>query len=80
MYYLVEQRVLRMKLRFSAEKEVLDLRTGKMVQVDQIDQVRSPDRVLMPEELGGPDPLPDGTPADGTPFDGTPGTPEPSDR
>ena len=32
-YYLVELRVLRMKLRFSAESEALDLRTGKMVQV-----------------------------------------------
>jgi peptidoglycan/LPS O-acetylase OafA/YrhL len=30
-YYLVELRVLRMKLRFSSEKEALDLRTGKMV-------------------------------------------------
>jgi len=51
-YYLVELRVLRMKLRFSAEKEVLDLRTGKMVNVDQIDEVRSPDRTLAPEEAG----------------------------
>lgn len=32
-YYLVELRVLRMKLRFSSEKESLDLRTGKMVQI-----------------------------------------------
>jgi hypothetical protein len=32
-YYLIEMRVLRMKLRFSSEKEALDLRTGKMVQV-----------------------------------------------
>jgi len=30
-YYLVELRVLRAKLRFSAEKETLDLRTGKFV-------------------------------------------------
>lgn len=30
-YYLVEQRVLKAKLRFAAEKETLDLRTGKMV-------------------------------------------------
>jgi peptidoglycan/LPS O-acetylase OafA/YrhL len=30
-YYLVELRVLRAKLRFSAEKEALDLRTGKVV-------------------------------------------------
>ena len=33
-YYLVEMRVLRMKLKFSAEKEALDLTTGKMVAVD----------------------------------------------
>lgn len=32
-YYFVELRVLRMKLRFASEKETLDLRTGKMVQV-----------------------------------------------
>jgi peptidoglycan/LPS O-acetylase OafA/YrhL len=32
-YYLIELRVLRMKLRFSSEREALDLRTGKMVQV-----------------------------------------------
>lgn len=32
-YYLVEMRVLRMKLRFSSEKEALDLNTGKMVSV-----------------------------------------------
>ena len=62
-YYLVELRVLRLKLRFSAEKEVLDLRTGKMVQVDQIDRVESPDRTLAPDEVGGPDPQADGTPA-----------------
>jgi peptidoglycan/LPS O-acetylase OafA/YrhL len=35
-YYLVEMRVLRMKLRFSAEKEALDLTTGKMVDVEQL--------------------------------------------
>lgn len=37
-YHLVELRVLGMKLRFASEKEALDLRTGKMVQVDQLDQ------------------------------------------
>ncbi len=37
-YFLVELRVLKMKLRFAAEKEVLDMRTGKMVQVDHIDK------------------------------------------
>jgi len=30
-YYLVEMRVLRMKLRFASEKETLDRRTGEMV-------------------------------------------------
>ena len=30
-YYLIELRVMGMKLKFSAEKESLDLRTGKMV-------------------------------------------------
>jgi peptidoglycan/LPS O-acetylase OafA/YrhL len=55
-YYLVELRVLRMKLRFASEKEVLDLRTGKMVQVDHADQIRSADRTLSPDEIGdGPD-------------------------
>jgi peptidoglycan/LPS O-acetylase OafA/YrhL len=49
-YYYVELRVLRMKLRFASEKEVLDLRTGKMVQVDHADQIASPDRTLSPDE------------------------------
>jgi len=30
-YFLVEQKLLKVKLRFSSEKEVLDLNTGKMV-------------------------------------------------
>lgn len=51
-YYLVELRVLRMKLRFASEKEVLDLRTGKMVQVDHADQIASADRTLSPDEVG----------------------------
>ena len=34
-YYGVEQRMLRVKLRFAAEKEVLDLNTGKMVSIEQ---------------------------------------------
>jgi peptidoglycan/LPS O-acetylase OafA/YrhL len=34
-YYHVELRVLKAKLKFSAEKEALDLTTGKMVRVDQ---------------------------------------------
>ena len=33
-YYGVEQRMMRVKLRFSSEKEVVDLTTGKMVTVD----------------------------------------------
>jgi len=32
-YYFVELRVLRMKLRYAAEKETLDMRTGKLVRV-----------------------------------------------
>lgn len=43
-YYLVELRVLKVKLRFSAEKEVLDMRTGKMVQVDQIADLDKSDK------------------------------------
>lgn len=34
-FYGVEQRMLRVKLRFAAEKEVLDLNTGKMISVEQ---------------------------------------------
>lgn len=37
-YKYVELRVLRMKLQFSSEKEALDLTTGKMVQVDQLNR------------------------------------------
>jgi peptidoglycan/LPS O-acetylase OafA/YrhL len=33
-YYGVEQRMLRVKLRFASEKEVLDLNTGKMMSVE----------------------------------------------
>jgi peptidoglycan/LPS O-acetylase OafA/YrhL len=55
-YYLVELRVLRMKLRFASEKEVLDLRTGKMVQVDHADEIASADRTLSPDEIGDADP------------------------
>jgi hypothetical protein len=33
-FYGVEQRMLRVKLRFAAEKEVLDLNTGKMISVE----------------------------------------------
>ena len=40
-YYLVEMRVLKMKLRFSSEKETLDLTTGKMVQVSVDGKVRT---------------------------------------
>jgi peptidoglycan/LPS O-acetylase OafA/YrhL len=55
-YYLVELRVLRAKLRFASEKEVLDLSTGKMVQVDHADQIASADRTLSPDEVGDPEP------------------------
>ncbi len=34
-YYGVEQRMLRVKLRYSTEKEVLDLNTGKMMSVEE---------------------------------------------
>jgi peptidoglycan/LPS O-acetylase OafA/YrhL len=34
-FYGVEQRLLRVKLRFAAEKEVLDLNTGKMMPVEE---------------------------------------------
>lgn len=32
-YYLVELRVLKMKMKYSSEKQALDLTTGKMVDV-----------------------------------------------
>ncbi len=54
-YYLVELRALRLKLRFASEKEVLDLRTGKMVEVAHADEIKSADRTLAPEETGDPD-------------------------
>lgn len=34
-YYKVELKVMGMKLRFAAEKETLDIRTGKMIDVDE---------------------------------------------
>lgn len=34
-YFYVEQRALRVKLRFAAEKEVLDLNTGKMISIEE---------------------------------------------
>jgi peptidoglycan/LPS O-acetylase OafA/YrhL len=40
-YYGVEQRMLRVKLRYASEKEVLDLNTGKMVPVEQAQQAAS---------------------------------------
>jgi peptidoglycan/LPS O-acetylase OafA/YrhL len=36
-FFGVEQRLLRVKLRFASEKEVLDLNTGKMVSVESAD-------------------------------------------
>jgi peptidoglycan/LPS O-acetylase OafA/YrhL len=38
-FWGVEQRVLRMKLRFASEREVLDLNTGKMVSIDEATRV-----------------------------------------
>lgn len=35
-YFYVEQRMLRVKLRYSSEKEVVDLNTGKMIRVDDL--------------------------------------------
>ena len=35
-YYFVEQRALKVKLKFATEKEVLDLNTGKMVSVEEL--------------------------------------------
>jgi hypothetical protein len=56
-YYFVELRVLRMKLRFSAEKEALDLRTGKMVQVGEDGFPVADDAVSDPARPAGqPDP------------------------
>ena len=34
-YYGVERRMLKVKLRYANEKEVLDLNTGKMVSIDE---------------------------------------------
>lgn len=34
-YYGVEQKMMKLKLRFSSEKEVLDLTTGKMVSIEE---------------------------------------------
>ena len=57
-YYFVELRVLRMKLRFSAEKEALDLRTGKMVQVHE--------GKVVPDATPAPPPDPTPAPERGT--------------
>ena len=46
-YYLVELRVLRMKLGFASEKEVLDLRTGQ----DGHRRPRGPDRLARPDAV-----------------------------
>ena len=53
-YYLVELRVLRMKLRFSAEDEALDLRTGKMVDVQKVNDTTRSERDGAPGEPGAP--------------------------
>ena len=51
-YYLVELRVLKAKLKFSAEKEALDLRTGKMVQVEVTNAKGSSEPAVPPESVG----------------------------
>ncbi|MCB1271202.1 MAG: acyltransferase [Microthrixaceae bacterium] len=43
-YYGVERRMLKVKLRFASEKEVLDLNTGKMVPLDQHSAARGTKR------------------------------------
>ena len=63
-YYGVEQRMLRVKLRYAAEKEVLDLNTGKMIPVEQ---ARVMHRGMVSAEAVG-DGL-DGGPADIAPHD-----------
>lgn len=40
-YFQVEQRMLRIKLQFSTEKQVVDLNTGKMVDIEDIQKPRS---------------------------------------
>ncbi len=50
-YYGVEQRMMRVKLRFSSEKEVVDLTTGKMVSVDAGD-ASPPDDGSPPDDEG----------------------------
>jgi peptidoglycan/LPS O-acetylase OafA/YrhL len=74
-YYGVEQRMLRVKLRFASEKEVLDLNTGKMVSVEE---VRARARgVVSAEAVEGddavpaaPDAAPPGSPDDPRPPSG----------
>ena len=53
-YYLVELRVLKAKLKFSAEKEALDLRTGKMVQVE-VSGAKGPSEPAAPPASVGSD-------------------------
>jgi peptidoglycan/LPS O-acetylase OafA/YrhL len=52
-YYGVERRVLKIKLRFSSEREVVDLNTGKMVTIESVDADRSD-----PSRPDGPAPAP----------------------
>ena len=69
-YYLVELRVLRMKLRFSSEKEALDLRTGKMVDVATGKEIDSDSNAV---GASAPDATPSGSdPAGANPADGRP--------
>ena len=57
-------RMLRVKLRYAAEKEVLDLNTGKMIPVEQ---ARVMHRGMVSAEAVGDGP--DGGPADIAPHD-----------
>ena len=67
-YYGVEQRMLRVKLRYAAEKEVLDLNTGKMMSVEEA-MARSRGDVSAEEVEGTPADL---APGDRGLVDGTP--------
>ncbi|CAB4796826.1 MAG: acyltransferase family protein [Actinobacteria bacterium] len=67
-YYGVEQRMLRVKLRFATEKEVLDLNTGKMMSVEAARSLGkgtfSAEAVEGPDEYGPGENSPD---SDGQP-------------
>lgn len=68
-FYGVEQRMLRVKLRYASEKEVLDLNTGKMMSVEEA-RARSRGMVSAEAVEGGS--APGGPPSGGRPPDGDP--------